>query len=341
MTRPMCRLCGLARAVRPGRLCNKCFSKETGTVEPTPARDVALSKIRVDGGTHSRESIRDELVLEYADALRAGEVLPPGDAYDDGTDIWLAAGFHRRNAYEAAGLSKMPLRVHAGTRLDAVIHSASADATHGLRRSDGDKRAAVLMLLREFPDRSTEWLASTARVSWSTVDKVRKSPDVAAAIPRPEQVLARDGTLRPARTTRPRDSEADQPLAREDQAVVERPTDARGTPLPDCLVDVFGDGLLETARVRLQALLDGFRFGDITAAFRGGIAERLPYVRVGDFAAAIDAAEHHLELAMAAIEDGRPYAVCPACEGRGCGDCRRGGHVPRWRHEELASDKAA
>ena len=46
--------------------------------------------------------------------------------------------------------------VREGTRRDAILAAAAANATHGLRRTNADKRRAVLTLLRD-----PEW------VKWS------------------------------------------------------------------------------------------------------------------------------------------------------------------------------
>ena len=44
-------------------------------------------------------------------------------------------------AHRSGKFSQIPADVRSGTRQDAVLHAAGANASHGFRRTDGDKRA--------------------------------------------------------------------------------------------------------------------------------------------------------------------------------------------------------
>src|SRR4051794_13735395 len=79
--------------------------------------------------------------------MAAGVVFPPLVVYFDGTLYWLADGFHRYWAAEALGLAEVACDVRQGTRRDAVLHSVGANAGHGHRRTNDDKRRAVLTML--------------------------------------------------------------------------------------------------------------------------------------------------------------------------------------------------
>src|SRR3546814_4610269 len=68
-------------------------------------KKLELSAIRIDGGTQSRSFINEEIVAEYADAMRANTALPPVTIFYDGATTWLAAGFHRYHAPPKAELS--------------------------------------------------------------------------------------------------------------------------------------------------------------------------------------------------------------------------------------------
>src|SRR5262245_22985512 len=70
-------------------------------------RFLAIQQIRRDGGTQSRAALNEETITDYADAmedlLRIPNGLsqfPPLIVFYDGTDYWLADGFHRVEAYE-------------------------------------------------------------------------------------------------------------------------------------------------------------------------------------------------------------------------------------------------
>lgn len=113
------------------------------------ARKLRLTQIRLDGGTQPRSQIDQGLVAEYAEAMIDGADFPPVTVYHDGSSYWLADGFHRYQATEEAGRRWLSCEVRDGTLRDAILHSVGANATHGLRRSNEDKRRAVLTLLRD------------------------------------------------------------------------------------------------------------------------------------------------------------------------------------------------
>jgi hypothetical protein len=119
------------------------------------AATLPLSFIRCDGGTQPREAINDAVVSEYAERLVDGDEFPPVTVFYDGSDYWLADGFHRVAAHDEAGRGQIEADIRSGTRLDAVLHAAGANRDHGLRRTNADKRRAVLMVI-EHPDAS-EW----------------------------------------------------------------------------------------------------------------------------------------------------------------------------------------
>ncbi|KQP43933.1 hypothetical protein [Pseudorhodoferax sp. Leaf274] len=113
-----------------------------------------LDLIRIDGGTQARVELNQSVVDEYADGFLAGAQFPPVIVYFDGTDRWLADGFHRFFGAKKAGLTQIYENVVPGTRRDAILHSVKANATHGLKRTSADKRKALNTLLDD-----AEWAA--------------------------------------------------------------------------------------------------------------------------------------------------------------------------------------
>lgn len=134
---------------------------------------IEIAVIRRDGGTQSRAGTNQKTVQEYAEARRDGTTLPAITLYFDGQDYWLADGFHRVEAEILVGNPTIAADVLQGTRRDAVLHSVGANANHGLRRTNDDKRRAVETLLSD-----KEWAA------WSDREIARRSgvtgPTVAA-----------------------------------------------------------------------------------------------------------------------------------------------------------------
>lgn len=101
---------------------------------------LAISKIRLDGGTQMRAGISDETVKMYAEHLTDGSEFPPVIVFYDGSDYWLADGFHRVSAYGMAGIDVLPADIRSGDKKDAVRFALKANATNGRPRTSDDMR---------------------------------------------------------------------------------------------------------------------------------------------------------------------------------------------------------
>ena len=112
-------------------------------------KNINIETIRIDGGTQSRAELNEAAVAEYAQSIKGGAALPPVVVFFDGTENWLADGFHRYHAYRAAERASIPAEVHAGTLADAQLHSYGANKGHGLQRTNEDKRNAVMGMLSQ------------------------------------------------------------------------------------------------------------------------------------------------------------------------------------------------
>lgn len=137
---------------------------------------IKISDIRTDGGTQSRAAINEETVSDYAEIMQHPEtVFPPITVYFDGKSYWLADGFHRVAAWQRVGRDEVPAEIRQGDRRQAILHSCGANAAHGLRRSNDDKRRAVMTLLEdnEWSKWSDREIGRRVRVSHTFVAKVR------------------------------------------------------------------------------------------------------------------------------------------------------------------------
>lgn len=146
-----------------------------------------LSSIRTDGGTQSRAQLYHAVVSDYIDTLGDGAEFPPVVVFFDGSEYWLADGFHRHAAYAGLARKEIPVDIHQGTRRDAILHSVGANSVHGLRRTNEDKRRAVMVLLNdpEWGQWSNREISRQCRVSPGTVDKARLSlPKIGSDEPR-------------------------------------------------------------------------------------------------------------------------------------------------------------
>lgn len=102
-----------------------------------------IDGIRMDGGTQPRAVLDFDAVEDYAEAMGAGAKFPPVAVFYDGSEYWLADGFHRVKAAYAAGFDTIECELHQGTLEDAQWYSFSANRANGLRRTNTDKQRAV------------------------------------------------------------------------------------------------------------------------------------------------------------------------------------------------------
>lgn len=153
------------------------WNKELETKRPTRKQDeIELARLSTNGGTQPRAEINDMIVEAYAEDMLTGAEFPPVVVFYDGDNYWLADGFHRVQAARKAKCIFIKADVRQGTRRDAVLFSVGANATHGLRRSNTDKRRAVEVLLRdeEWQQWSDREIARRCAVHHTFVGRVRK-----------------------------------------------------------------------------------------------------------------------------------------------------------------------
>jgi hypothetical protein len=136
---------------------------------------LAIHQLCTDGGTQTRAVLDQTIVNDYAEAMTSGDQFPPIVAYYDGRDYWLADGFHRVNAALKAGRDTIEADIRQGTRRDAILYSVGANAVHGLRRTNADKRRGVITLLEdaEWKQWSDREIARRVGVSQPFVGSIR------------------------------------------------------------------------------------------------------------------------------------------------------------------------
>jgi hypothetical protein len=136
-----------------------------------------IKDILVDQIYQSREKINPSTVNEYAEAITAGATFPAVIVFQCQQQLILVEGFHRIAAYQKIGALEVEAEVHIGSTRDALLRSLASNATHGLPRSNDDKRKVLLTLLDdvEWESWSDNEIASHCSVSRSLVQKVRSS----------------------------------------------------------------------------------------------------------------------------------------------------------------------
>lgn len=114
----------------------------------TKTKTIEIDKISLAGDTQPRAEINQETVLDYAEDMMNGIVFPPVEVFYDGATYWLVDGFHRRWAAVKAKKTTLECIVHNGLLDDARWYSYARNADHGLRRTNADKRKAVMRALK-------------------------------------------------------------------------------------------------------------------------------------------------------------------------------------------------
>jgi uncharacterized ParB-like nuclease family protein len=89
---------------------------------------IAVSKIRLDGGTQPRAALDASAIEDYAKAMSSGAAFPPVTVYYDGENYWVADGFHRVKAASAAALDSIECEVchFAGFTTSAPMSPSSS-----------------------------------------------------------------------------------------------------------------------------------------------------------------------------------------------------------------------
>ncbi len=340
-----------------------------------------IDRIRIDGGTQTRQSVRGTVVDEYAEPLEDPAFeLPDVVAFDDGQEIWMGDGFYRIAAYRKAKRQKIPVDLRKGTKRDALLFSAGSNSTHGQPRTNEDKRNAVQMLLgdEEWAQASDRWIAEKCKVSHPLVASLRSNDDSTQKgsqsasggnsstsnnngsgntrtgkdgkkypATNGEQVFCsacerkrRVGMELPskcpdcAELRKPKGKKKPTKSRAERRAEPSEVVDAFGVVVPKRCKDAFCDPWIQEAIDFLGVTVA--RFWEMRLA--DGMNKRkkhYPFFMPKDFIDGVAMAGNTMEQILEHLKEMRPVAVCPACEGKGCGECRESGLVPRELHKKL------
>jgi len=162
-------------------------------------------RIRTDLGTQMRIAMNEEVVKEYAEAMQGGSEFPPLRAFfDEPNDlIILADGFHRLAAHnQVRPNDQIRVELVLGTAEDAQWESIGANKSHGLRRTNEDKRNAVTtaLLHPKGAELSDNQIAKYVGVSHTTVQNIRRELEATCKICKSTTRTGQDGrTINTAR----------------------------------------------------------------------------------------------------------------------------------------------
>jgi len=268
---------------------------------------VNLDRIVLDAGTQMREQVNEAVIADYVDAL---DVLPPITVMRVGKSrLVLVDGFHRFYAHKRAGRDSIEIEIVEGSTIaEAQFAAARSNARHGLRRSNADKRLAVVAVLGLKPTMSDREIAAHVCVSHTTVSNVRR--DLADEMPGRDSV--------------PDDIEAHEvegdvpdfdPFG--DPAPSRRPEPEEPSDEPTI------DDRQQAAKERLGVLVKGLD------RWKAEL-ERVMAEEAGAWIHAQSIEAYFRDLRIA-VDRAKPAGLCPRCKGGGCRECKDLGWISRMK----------
>ena len=155
---------------------------------------VELGAIQRDSSIQCRAEIDVGVVSDYAERMKAGDEFPPVDLYGTRDECWIGDGWHRVHGAETNQQQDIEANLRPGGRVDALRHALRANAIHGRRRTNADKRRCVEIALKEFGKLSSRAIADMCGVSNNFISEIRQvsSDDTSRSI------IGRDGKQYPS-----------------------------------------------------------------------------------------------------------------------------------------------
>jgi hypothetical protein len=153
-------------------------SSEEKVVDSIRSEKVFIHHLTLDERFQPREKTDFEAITDYARAYEESpDTMPAIDVFLVADALIVADGFHRMQAAKQAGLKEIKANIRERTEdgESAVLYAASANATHGVRRTHADKQRQVRMALGVKPEWSDRQIARHTGTSNTFVGQVRKA----------------------------------------------------------------------------------------------------------------------------------------------------------------------
>jgi hypothetical protein len=196
-------------------------------------KKIEISAIRTDGGTQARLKLDQDVVKEYAECMKDGDKFPPVTVFYDGSEYWLANGFHRYFATKSNGELEIECEVKQGTLDDAVLYAFSADGRQGLSRSAEDNRNIIIRMIQHpvWGKWSNAEIAKHVGVSKMTVGRVKASLEKDKPAPTKKKYKDKHGNESTIETknigkTKEKKVTKEEPATEPDDQIVRELTDA-------------------------------------------------------------------------------------------------------------------
>ncbi len=291
-------------------------------------QEIAINKILIDRGTQFRVGTNNSKVQEYQELLADSKGWPfdaPCIVFYDGTEYYLVDGFHRHHAAKLVERKKLTCEVISGSLREAIKFALSANAKHGIYRSNDDKRKAVSFALadEEWGKLSNRALAELCGVNEKLVRTMREEESTAVKPQLSETRIGLDGKERKL----PRQPSHPQKVAQSDALdEVEDPG------YDDCSVAVATidepEPVVEKKTKKQSAAEEAIENAHHIASVRQ-LAYQL--IRAMNAVPEVNGTElYHarirrllaiVEPLKGALRACEPAKICSKCNGRGCAQC--------------------
>jgi hypothetical protein len=293
-------------------------------------KDVALASINNSAGTQHR-LLNTDKVLEYAELINEGIVLPPVTVIFDGRDYFLVDGFHRLAAQRRTANKYISCQIYDGTKLDAIFMSYTANQAHGIPRTRDEIKGIIIKMFNdtECKGMTDDGIAKHIGASRSYVSKTRKEYEkstmgtVPIVVQTSPQFIDK-GRVRGAKATVATPEAPEKPICKVEEvpteADLEKPVyDSTKFPVPQHLKAVFARaGELKQIIFTLNTILR-----DSKRAFE---SNDLLYTFLKP-----DSLEQAFGNAKRVFRFAIPYAVCPFCgadvNNSNCRSCNGKGFI--------------
>jgi len=286
-----------------------------------------LEAFCLDGGTQIRTELCEPYIAELTAAIEAKKRLPPIVAFWDAEAerLYVADGFHRYYGHQRAKLEKIAAVVYRGTVQDAVRYAIKSNHTHGLRRTNPDKRNAVLFALRdpEWGLKTTRDLGELCGVSHNLVASIRREQEPAEE-QQGEPAAGQETTTSETAVTKTTTGggKPGKPKTAADKLA----TDRLGNPLPRRLWPVF----------QARSAMEGYarKLGTLKKGTIAALKDQ-PEARALD----LIGLDNHIATAEELLREAKPHCLCPLCKGNGCEACKKSGWLTRVGYEGIPREK--
>lgn len=161
---------------------------------------VYLNEIDIENSPKVRAAVNEETVKDYAEAYRRKEKLPPPVLFQDKGEKYfrLGDGLHRVSGATVNGDKTLVCEVREGGFEEALTFALTCNTTHGLRRSQADKKRVVEAALAQWPKLSDTELGKRCSVDHKTVAAYRKGMEGEGRIEGSATRVTKTGSVRTA-----------------------------------------------------------------------------------------------------------------------------------------------